>query len=36
VAQIEGDTMRLTGGEIVAEYLISEGVPYVLGIPGHG
>jgi acetolactate synthase I/II/III large subunit len=28
--------MRLTGGEIVAEYLISEGVPYVIGIPGHG
>ncbi len=28
--------MRLTGGEIVAEYLIREGVPYVVGIPGHG
>jgi acetolactate synthase-1/2/3 large subunit len=28
--------MRLTGGEIVAEYLIAQGVPYVLGIPGHG
>ncbi len=28
--------MRLTGGEIVAEYLIKEGVPYVVGIPGHG
>lgn len=28
--------MRLTGGEIVAEYLIAEGVPYVCGIPGHG
>ncbi len=28
--------MRLTGGEIVAEYLISQGVPYVIGIPGHG
>jgi len=28
--------MRLTGGEIVAEHLISRGVPYVLGIPGHG
>jgi acetolactate synthase-1/2/3 large subunit len=26
----------LTGGEFVAEYLISEGVPYVFGIPGHG
>ncbi|MHB8896072.1 MAG: thiamine pyrophosphate-binding protein [Candidatus Geothermincolia bacterium] len=28
--------MRLTGGEIVAEYLARAGVPYVLGIPGHG
>lgn len=28
--------MKLTGGEIVAEYLISEGVPYIVGIPGHG
>ena len=28
--------MSLTGGEMVAEYLIAEGVPYVLGIPGHG
>lgn len=28
--------MRLTGGEIVAEYLIREGVPYIVGIPGHG
>lgn len=26
----------LTGGEILAEYLIKEGVPYVVGIPGHG
>lgn len=25
-----------TGGEIVADTLIDEGVPYVLGIPGHG
>ena len=28
--------MRLTGGEIIAELLIKEGVPYVAGIPGHG
>ncbi|HID96569.1 MAG TPA: thiamine pyrophosphate-binding protein [Candidatus Latescibacteria bacterium] len=28
--------MKLTGGEIVAEYLIKEGVPYIIGIPGHG
>lgn len=26
----------LTGGQIVYEYLKSEGVPYVVGIPGHG
>lgn len=25
-----------TGGEIIAEYLIREGVPYAVGIPGHG
>jgi len=28
--------MRLTGGEIIVNYLIKEGVPYVAGIPGHG
>jgi acetolactate synthase I/II/III large subunit len=28
--------MRLTGGQIVVESLISREVPYVLGIPGHG
>lgn len=28
--------MRLTGGEIVVEYLMREGVPYLVGIPGHG
>jgi acetolactate synthase-1/2/3 large subunit len=28
--------MKLTGGQIVAEYLAREGVPYVLAIPGHG
>ncbi|HIE52259.1 MAG TPA: thiamine pyrophosphate-binding protein [Armatimonadetes bacterium] len=28
--------MRLTGGQMVAEYLIKEGVPYFVGIPGHG
>lgn len=28
-------TLR-TGGEIIADQLISERVPYVLGIPGHG
>ena len=28
--------MRLTGGEIVVEYLIRQGVPYICRIPGHG
>ena len=28
--------MRLTGGEIIAEYLIKEEIPYIVGIPGHG
>lgn len=28
--------MHLTGGEIVTRSLIREGVPYVVGIPGHG
>jgi len=27
---------RYTGGEIVAEYLIKENIPYAVGIPGHG
>ncbi len=28
--------MKLTGGEIIVKELINHGVPYVLGIPGHG
>ena len=28
--------MKLTGGQIVVETLINEGVPYIAGIPGHG
>ncbi|MFQ5694353.1 MAG: thiamine pyrophosphate-binding protein [Terriglobia bacterium] len=28
--------MRLTGAEIVVEWLIREKVPYLVGIPGHG
>ena len=28
--------MRLTGGEIVVKQLVNEGVPYIIGIPGHG
>jgi acetolactate synthase-1/2/3 large subunit len=27
---------RLTGGQIVMEYLVAEEVPYVIAIPGHG
>ena len=27
---------KLTGGEIIAEYLEKEGVEYLVGIPGHG
>ncbi len=26
----------MTGGQIVAEYLIREGMPYLFGVPGHG
>ena len=28
--------MRLTGSDIIAEMLVREGVPYAIGIPGHG
>ncbi|HOX37351.1 MAG TPA: thiamine pyrophosphate-binding protein [Candidatus Brocadiia bacterium] len=28
--------MKLTGGQIVAEFLVREKVPYAIGIPGHG
>src|SRR5579872_418569 len=28
--------MRMTGGQIVAEYLIREGVPMLFGVSGHG
>ncbi|MGD8736611.1 MAG: thiamine pyrophosphate-binding protein, partial [Anaerolineae bacterium] len=28
--------MQLTGGQIVVETLVNEGVPFVVGIPGHG
>jgi acetolactate synthase I/II/III large subunit len=28
--------MRMTGGQIVAEYLIREHVPYIFGVSGHG
>lgn len=28
--------MRMSGSEVIAEYLIRERVPYAVGIPGHG
>lgn len=28
--------MKLTGGEIIVKQLVKQGVPYILGIPGHG
>lgn len=28
--------MQKTGGEIIIDYLIAQGVEYVIGIPGHG
>jgi len=28
--------MQYTGGEIVVKQLVDEGVPYIIGIPGHG
>lgn len=28
--------MKLTGGQIICEYLIERGIPYAIGIPGHG
>ncbi|MHA2272333.1 MAG: hypothetical protein ACXACI_10750 [Candidatus Hodarchaeales archaeon] len=27
---------RLTGGEMVAEYILQQEVPFTVGIPGHG
>ena len=32
----DGRRRRLTGAQIVVEYLARQGVPYVAGIPGHG
>lgn len=29
-------SVKLTGGQMIVKYLESEGVPYALGIPGHG
>ncbi|MBY9000017.1 MAG: thiamine pyrophosphate-binding protein [Candidatus Heimdallarchaeota archaeon] len=32
----EEKKVELTGSEVIVEYLIKEGLPYVFGIPGHG
>jgi acetolactate synthase-1/2/3 large subunit len=32
----ESKKKQRTGSEVIVDYLISEGVPYVFGIPGHG
>src|SRR5918912_1559664 len=36
VTASETATRRLSGAQIVVEYLVRQGVPYVVGIPGHG
>jgi len=28
--------VRLTGAQILVEYLVRQGVPFAAGIPGHG
>jgi acetolactate synthase-1/2/3 large subunit len=33
---VEEEMMHLTGGQIVVQTLVREGVPYIVGIPGHG
>jgi len=32
----EGPYQRLSGAQILVEYLVRQGVPYAAGIPGHG
>ena len=32
----DGATQRLSGAQMVVEYLVRQGVPYAVGIPGHG
>ena len=34
--QAHGATRRLSGAQMVIEYLVRQGVPYAVGIPGHG
>jgi acetolactate synthase-1/2/3 large subunit len=33
---VEEKKVELTGSEVIVEYLIKEGLPYIFGIPGHG
>ncbi|MGH2358380.1 MAG: thiamine pyrophosphate-binding protein, partial [Candidatus Limnocylindria bacterium] len=33
---VPGTPRRLSGAQIIVEYLVRLGVPYVAGIPGHG
>ncbi len=33
---VNRETNQRTAGEVIADHLIEEGVPYVCGIPGHG
>jgi acetolactate synthase I/II/III large subunit len=35
-AQADDALRRLSGAQIVIEYLVRQGVPYAVGIPGHG
>ncbi|MEO6578130.1 MAG: thiamine pyrophosphate-binding protein, partial [Candidatus Limnocylindria bacterium] len=36
MTQAASNTQRLTGAQIVAEYLVRSGVTHAAGIPGHG
>jgi acetolactate synthase-1/2/3 large subunit len=36
VTASQAPVRRLSGAQIVIEYLVRQGVPYVVGIPGHG
>ena len=29
-------SIRRTGGQVIADHLAANGVPWVVGIPGHG
>jgi acetolactate synthase I/II/III large subunit len=36
VSSSESGRMRMTGGQMIADHLVREGVRYVFGVPGHG